>query len=197
MSAGGRALRQSAGEGPTDADLVRDSLAGDAAAWRTLYERHRPLVLRLCLDSVPAEAEDLCQEVFLRVCKGLSGLREPQALAAWLIRVSRRVVADRLRGRRRAFVAFEAAPEPVVGPPPEDRFEDAELEAALRGLPDRERLALHLHYLNDTPAETARASLRLSESGYYKLLDRARGSLRRRLREIEAATPREGDRCGK
>jgi RNA polymerase sigma-70 factor (ECF subfamily) len=52
-------------------------------------------------------------------------------------------------------------------------------------LPERERMAVHIHYLCGEPAEVARHALGLSQSGFYKLLERARGRLRARLLELE------------
>jgi RNA polymerase sigma-70 factor (ECF subfamily) len=56
---------------------------------------------------------------------------------------------------------------------------------AIRDLPERERLAVHMHYLSEQPAETAREALGLSSSGFYKLLERARRRLRARLSQLE------------
>ena len=53
----------------------------------------------------------------------------------------------------------------------------ARLESALDRLPERERLAIHLHYLDPEPVHAAKRALGLSRSGYYKTLDRARTRL--------------------
>ena len=51
------------------------------------------------------------------------------------------------------------------------------LRMAICGLPEKERLALHIHYLCEEPAEVAREMLGMSSSGFYKLIDRARRRL--------------------
>jgi RNA polymerase sigma factor (sigma-70 family) len=51
------------------------------------------------------------------------------------------------------------------------------LGAALDQLDDRERLAIHLYYLEADPVQAAASALGLSRSGYYKLLGRAREQL--------------------
>ena len=59
-----------------------------------------------------------------------------------------------------------------------DRHEQlAQLSKALDQLPDRERLALHLYYLETDPVAAATSALGLSRSAYYKLLARAREQL--------------------
>ena len=60
------------------------------------------------------------------------------------------------------------------------------LTDALDQLDDRERLAIHLHYLETDPVRTASAALGLSRSGYYKLLARARQRLGAIMQEIPA-----------
>ena len=62
-----------------------------------------------------------------------------------------------------------------------ERF--AALEAALDRLPDQERLAIHIQYLEHDPVDAARRALGLSRSGFYKLLGRARSRLADQLRD--------------
>ena len=59
------------------------------------------------------------------------------------------------------------------------------LREAVGRLPQRERLAVHIHYLCGEPAEAARGALGLSPAGFYKLLERARGKLRAELLKME------------
>ena len=64
---------------------------------------------------------------------------------------------------------------------PTDAVEHAEqmqqLDKAIDQLDDRQRLAIHLYYLEKDPVQSAQSSLGLSRSGYYKLLAKARDSL--------------------
>lgn len=65
------------------------------------------------------------------------------------------------------------------------RIEHAEaraaLTAAIDSLPDEERLAIHIFYLEHDPVTVAASALRLSRSGFYKLVNRARAHLRAQL----------------
>ena len=68
---------------------------------------------------------------------------------------------------------------------PLDRAERLErLGAALDGLPDDERLAIHLFYLEADPVAAASSALHLSRSAFYKLLARARERLACLMREV-------------
>ncbi len=59
------------------------------------------------------------------------------------------------------------------------------LDAALDRLDDRERLAIHLYYLDPNPPAAAAEALRLSRTGYYRLLDHARRRLAAFLQEVK------------
>lgn len=180
-----------------DVSDVPAGLAGDRAALARLYERHAPVVLSLCRRcGTPSEADDTLQEVFLRAFGRLHQLAEPGGFRAWLYAIARRVCSERRRtSRRRAHHETEATMRhteldpPVIGPA--ETAEKAEqlerLTAALDTLPDDERLAIHLQYLDPDPPAAAATALNLSRSGYYKLLHRARKRLAGMLREVRTS----------
>ena len=128
----------------------------------------------------------MLQEVFLLAFSRLGQLKQPESLSAWLVGISRRQGSEFRRQasrRRRRFVPLVAE----VISPVETRSDDLieHVRAAIRDLPERERLAVHMHYLCEQPAERAREAIGLSSSGFYKLLERARRRLRARLRQLE------------
>ena len=71
-------------------------------------------------------------------------------------------------------------------PGPERAEELLRLDAAIDALPDQERLAVHLYYLESDPVRAAKDALGLSRSGFYKLLARAREQLAAELKEAHA-----------
>ncbi len=72
-------------------------------------------------------------------------------------------------------------------PSPGESLEQAEqlqrLDGAIDQLDDRQRLAIHLYYLESNPIQAAQSALGLSRSGYYKLLAKARKRLGELMRE--------------
>ena len=77
----------------------------------------------------------------------------------------------------------------VTGDPSEDSDHAEQLDrlgAALEKLDDRERLAIHLYYLEADPVKAATGAMSLSRSGYYKLLARAREHLAGFMTEVNA-----------
>ena len=169
-----------------DALLVREVLGGDVDTFGLLYDRYAGLIRAICHDESPRDlhrAQDMCQEVFLRGYRNLVTLKDPKKFAGWLVGIARLVCQEwrrrRLRDRNR-FVADP--PEQAADPPEAASSEDADrILAAIADLPERERLALHLFYLQENPAEDARQVLKLSRSGFYRLLDRAGAHLKRRM----------------
>lgn len=87
-------------ESPQDADLVRQSVAGDHQAFGVLYDRYSLGIYRfLCAQlNDPYEAEDLTSEVFLRAWRSLSRYRElGHPFSAYLFRIARNCVIDHRR----------------------------------------------------------------------------------------------------
>jgi len=87
-----------------DAQLVQQCLQGDGPAWEELVQRHTRRVFNLCyrFTGNSAEAEDLSQEVFLRIYKTLSSYRPAfGGFPTWLTSVTRNLLVDHYRRTRR------------------------------------------------------------------------------------------------
>ena len=166
-----------------EALLVR--VAGrDQAAFRVLVDRHMPslilLARRLLRDE--AEAEDIAQEALLRLWRQGATLDiGPAGIAPWLKRVVSNLAIDRLRVRGR----FDVTDEPPEQPQSADqlrRLEQRELasrvEAALRGLPDRQRLALTMFHYEGLSMQEVGGMMGVSAEAIESLLARARRSLK-------------------
>jgi RNA polymerase sigma-70 factor (ECF subfamily) len=172
-----------------DAELARRAAAGEQAAVGEIYDRYAPLVRAVLLDATgaPAEADELLQEVFVRAISSLRQLREPAALAGWLVTIARREATEYRRQQARNRTRFVPLDQDPAQPADDGATETRRLvHAALAELPDDERLALHIHYLCGEPVAVARQTLELSSSGFYKLLERARERLRMKLLDREA-----------
>ncbi len=82
--------------------LVARCLHGDPDAFRALYDRHFPQVERLvvALGIPDADADDLCQEIFLLVHRNLRGFRGEARLSTWIHRIATRAAIRCARRRR-------------------------------------------------------------------------------------------------
>jgi len=166
---------------PSDKMLVRAVLAGDKAAYENLYDRYAPLIRAVCNDTTGnlADAQDLAQDVFMRAYKNLDQLWYPDRFAKWLVGIARRRCQEWLRRNLRLKdnpVELSEVQIAVPDPPDDDRIEL--LRKMIATLPDKERLALHMFYLQGNSADNARRIMGLSRSGYYRVLERARNRLK-------------------
>jgi RNA polymerase sigma-70 factor (ECF subfamily) len=171
-----------------DAELAKRILGGDREAAGGIYDRYAPLVRAVLFDATGSlpEADELVQEVFVRGLTRLAQLRRPERIGAWLIGIARHEGKEfrRQAGRRRQrFTTLVDHPAPKTQAAVSDTV--SLIREAVRELPERERMAVHIHYLCGEPAQVARHALGLSQSGFYKLLERARCRLRARLLELE------------
>lgn len=178
-----------------DLELVQRIARRDPAAARALLARHLPKMVALARRMLadPAEAEDVAQEVFVKVCTAAAGWRPGQArFETWMHRVALNLCYDRLR--RRKPVALDDAPEPVdEAPRPGDGLARAELaaavEQALSRLPDRQRAAITLCHYQGLSNIDAAAALEVSVEALESLLSRGRRTLRTLLAEWKDAAP--------
>jgi RNA polymerase sigma-70 factor (ECF subfamily) len=175
------------GEDP-DLELVRQVGAGDQRACAALVDRHLPKVLGLAgrLLGNRADAEEVAQEVFLRVWRHAGEWRPGGAkFSTWLHRVTFNLCHDRLRRRRETTLDAIGDP-PSSDPPPGAELQraavTARVEAALAQLPDRQREAILLCHYQELGNIEAAEAMEISVSALESLL--ARG--RRRLKELLA-----------
>jgi RNA polymerase sigma-70 factor (ECF subfamily) len=134
--------------------------SGDHAAFGDLVRTHQSMVFGLACHIVRdrAAAEDLAQEVFLELYRGLARLESPAHVTFWLRRVtSHRGIDRRRRAEHRTELPIDTAPEPAVLPAPRDPLLEARLRACVAELPARARAVMALRYQEDL--ETAEIAL--------------------------------------
>ena len=132
-----------------EAALVAGLRAGRQEAFAVLHGAYAASIYSLALRIVDDqhEAQDVAQEVLIKVFRGLPGDETDLNLPAWLYRVTVNAAFDHVRARKRrpVTVVDDVAPEPVAAV---DEFERAELsrrvEYTLRELPKRQQVALVL-----------------------------------------------------
>ena len=171
-----------------DQDLIARVAKGDPAAVRAMVARKLPRLLGVATRMLGdrGEAEDVAQEVFLRLWRQAGRWRPGAALFdTWLHRVTLNLCYDRLRRRRE--ITSDAVPEradPAMRADQTmiDQARDARLAAAIAGLPERQRAALVLQYYEGLSNIEAAAAMEIGVEALESLLSRARRTLRDRLR---------------
>jgi RNA polymerase sigma-70 factor (ECF subfamily) len=177
------------GAGEDEALLVGRVAAGEAQAFRTLVDRHLSTVLAIARRMLrdDAEAEDVAQETMLRLWRNAAKLELGEGgVRPWLRRVAANLCIDRVRASRNTSLGDEL---PEEAEPASQMKELAERElgrrvdAALKALPERQRLALTLfHYEGMSQVEVG-ASMGISDEAVESLLARARRALKAALKE--------------
>ena len=171
-----------------NADLRVDELLaircqlGEREAFADLIDRwHEPLwrYLRRLADSNEA-ADDLVQDTWVRVLRGIAGLRDVSRLRPWLFGIARRIAMDRLRLLYARPAATEDALDGLAAPEVDATLETdlASLEDGLAALPIRERETLALFYLRELSVEQIATLLEVPAGTVKSRLFRARQMLR-------------------
>ena len=157
----------------SDEELMLAYAGGDAGAFDVLYARHKGPVFRLMLRSVKTrgEAEELFQDIWMRVVEARERYVRTAKFTTWLYTVAHNRLIDHWRKKGLAIVAPEnedgesAVVEGRAGPFDEPhriveaRDTLATLESALAGLPVAQREAFLLHHEADvTVAQIAEAT---------------------------------------
>lgn len=172
---------------PTDdAVLAGRAVAGDVAAFETLFRRHQARVYALCLRLAgnPAQAEDHTQETFVRAWENLPGFRGDAAFTSWLHRIATNVVLGSFRHEQRRGGHLKVVDEDLLNaiPAPARSQADAlDLEQAIGSLPPGARAVFVLHDVEGWQHDEIAAETGIAVGTCKAQLHRARRLLRERL----------------
>jgi RNA polymerase sigma-70 factor, ECF subfamily len=181
-----RSLALAAMAGPADNPEERTGLlaaarSGDLTAFECLMRQHERLVLVTALrlaGNLP-DAQDVSQEVFLKLYRNLEKLASEDLVASWLYRVTVNACHDLRRRRKRPEDLVEDAGRLVSGgADPHQAFAESErsrvLNLSLRMLPEKERAALVLRDLEGLSTEEVARALGSSEATVRSQVSKAR-----------------------
>lgn len=187
-----------------DGVLLAAAQRGDHAAFTAIIDRHARLVhgyLRARL-ARPADADDLGQEVFLRVYTARAVPREGTGVAMrpWLIGIARNVLREHARTTRRrretAWTEICLDIEDIAGAGRDDgRFDDVmgKLPRCLEALGPSARQAIDLYYHEDLRMQEIATRFKRSEGAVKLLVHRARQAVRRCLESGQAVAVEGGE----
>jgi RNA polymerase sigma factor (sigma-70 family) len=172
--------------------LVARAADGDEDAFRVLVGRVHPQVRRWAssLAATPEDAEEITQDVLVRMYRNLAGFRGESRLTTWLYRVTRNAAADHSRRGRRHRAARpldEASQLSGEDPEPIRRLHaqglSSQVASAFRSLPDRQREVLDLvDFQGFTSVEVA-DMLKLKPVSVRASLFKARRAIRQSILE--------------
>ncbi|HVW00040.1 MAG TPA: sigma-70 family RNA polymerase sigma factor, partial [Planctomycetaceae bacterium] len=184
-----------------DVRLMLRAKAGDESAFAELVEKYQNRLVGIFYHLVSDQetAQDLAQEVFLRIYRARKGYVPTAKFSTWLFRIANNLASNsrRSRGRRREVTLTPSESGPMGARPEEqlladksslmptrqlDRREMREIvRTALDSLNERQRLAVLLHKFEEMSYADIGAAMEMSAAAVKSLLSRARENLRVKL----------------
>jgi RNA polymerase sigma-70 factor (ECF subfamily) len=179
-----------------DAELMIRVKEGDGASFALLLGKHRAPVTHYLYRMVQnqAVAEELAQEVFLRVYRSRASYEPSAKFTTWLFRIATHLALNWLRDGKHEKLQQRLDDDPKDGPPREVRDPHPSMEAvllkearmeevrrAVAALPEKQRAAVLMHKYEEMDYSQIAGALNCSESAIKSLLFRAYETLRARL----------------
>jgi len=165
-------------------ELVERCRRGEVGAFEELVDRYKNLVFAMITRTFPdrSQAEDLAQDVFLRIHRGLPYFRGEARLSTWIYRIVVNLCMQD-RGRGTSSVSLDDANARVATPAATDRHaRDLELrdrlEKAIAQLPPQYRLLIAAHYLRGVQYEDLAEAMKMPLGTVKTQLHRAKRQLR-------------------
>jgi RNA polymerase sigma-70 factor (ECF subfamily) len=176
--------------------LIQRCLQGDQAAWEAIVRQHWRKVFNVAYKFVGKhdEAEDLTQDIFLKVFKSLDTFDRRANFQTWLISVSRNLCIDHYRSIRKERETIDrdvdatdlAAANPQEGPIAalEQRDRVVLLRRALAALPETLRTAVLMRDIQEFSYQEIADRLQLPEGTVKSRINRGRHELARQIRRL-------------
>jgi RNA polymerase sigma-70 factor (ECF subfamily) len=193
---------------PQDIDaLIERCLAGDQPAWEDIVRLHRRKVFNIAYKFVGRHdlAEDLTQDIFLKLYKSLDTFDRRANFQTWLISVSRNLCIDHYRSVRKERQTMNTDIDPsTLTPASHDRSAYAQLElrdrvqllrTALETLPPTLRTAVLMRDIQEMTYQEIADQLQVPEGTVKSRINRGRTELARqiqKMREQQDAVPKTG-----
>lgn len=182
-----------------ESELVHQLKLGDEEAFRILVEEYKDRVYNTCMGFLhnPRDAEDLTQEVFIKVFESVDTFREDSTIGTWIYRIAvtkcLEVIRKRKRIKRRGF--FQALLNTNEEPDESadttffqhpgialEQKEQADiLMKAIETLAEQQRIAFTLHKLEDLSYKKIAAIMEVSLPAVESLMHRAKKNLQKEL----------------
>ena len=184
-------------------ELMLAVQGGSMDAFECLVDRYRGALVRYLYRIVleQASAEDLAQEVLIRIYRHRHDYRATAKFTSWMYRIASNAALNWIRDHRRErehdsieakqadISSFTVAdPRPTADACLTMAAVRAEIQQAVRELPDRQRMAVMLHKFEDLSYREIASALNCSEGALKSILFRAYSTLRTRLAGLEGAS---------
>ncbi|MCK5013848.1 MAG: sigma-70 family RNA polymerase sigma factor [Candidatus Omnitrophica bacterium] len=184
-----------------DVCLMLEFQEGNKASFETLMHKYFPRLLNFIYRYVSSReaAQDLTQEVFIRVYKSGSGYKPQSKFQTWVFTIARNLSLNELRRNKHRTVSLDATfssddgemrrqvEDPNSVSPDEDllrREKAVAVKAAIDDLPENQRVAVLLRRYEQFSYEEIARTMNISPKAVKSLLSRARESLKTKLAHL-------------
>ena len=182
----------------SDVRLMLEFQDGNKVSFETLMRKYFPRLVNFIFRYVNSReaAEDLTQEVFLRVYKSGSSYKPQSKFQTWVFTIARNLSLNELRRNKYKTVSLDATfssddgelkwqvEDPNSASPDDEvlrREKAAAVKAAIDGLPENQRVAVLLRRYEQFSYEEIAQTMNVSSKAVKSLLSRARESLKNKL----------------
>lgn len=183
----------------TETELIEQLKKGEEAAFRTIVDQWKDMVYNTVLGIVlhKTEAEDITQDVFIKVFENISSFKGDSKFSTWLYRIATTTSLDHLRSKKRkkrfgSIFYFSSDEENESDQIPDFHHPGVKLDnkersnvlfKAIEKLPENQKAAFTLHKLEGLSYRDISDILHISVSAVESLMSRANGNLRKHLEE--------------
>ncbi len=173
-----------------DTDLIKAVARGNREAFAQLYGSYSDKVYNTALSYAKSveDAEEITQDVFLKVFKNADRFKAMSSVSTWIYRITVNTAINHLKRKKRfSFIQFGREAETPEFEHPAVKLENRENAKALLqvigSLPYNQRTAFILSYIEELPRQQVADVMELSLKAVESLLQRAKQSLRKKLEE--------------
>lgn len=174
----------------SDKELIQKIIDGDTAAFKGLMEKYQLQVFRVVMGFVHSkeDAEDVTQDVFVKVYQSLPKFRGDSEFSTWLYRVAVNMSINYInRNKKNTLLqSLEEVFYKISGDKtPLDELEDSERDQRIRKaidtLPEKQRTAFILSRYEELPQKRIASIMNTTEGAVEQLLQRAKTNLQKKL----------------
>jgi RNA polymerase sigma-70 factor (ECF subfamily) len=182
-----------------EAALIQRAQRGDRDSFNAIMDLYRERVVRMAFHMVGnrEDAQDLCQETFVKVYRALGSFDRKRAFSPWLYRIAHNVVLDFLRRKKVRPALMEPDPDhpleegldPQAETPQEALLSQEmrrEVMQAIQSLPENYRSVVVFRFVDELSYAEIADALDLTESNVMMRMSRARRMLRDKLNHLHS-----------
>lgn len=167
--------------------LVLDAQQGDSEAFSILCQHYHQSLIRFSFKVCSNEqlAHDAVQNSWIKVAKSIKRIQDPRAFKSWLYQSVRWQTIDLLRRSQKEVTAHSDVDINELGTTPSIDVEESDVMRAINLLPDIDKQAVYLFYLEQMTLQEISIVLAIPVGTIKSRLNRARKSLRQNLSDMQ------------